>query len=128
MINLLFIWFSIGVAIAAIEKGKWIPNAGAIGRALVLGIFSITVLIYAIKHGIHGFGFKDFVLRKGMLYDGSHLRLPNTTALRGTVIEAEPLDGVPVLLDVDGEQPGRLPARFTILPGALRARMPRIDA
>jgi diacylglycerol kinase family enzyme len=59
-----------------------------------------------------------------MLYDGTHLRLPNTTVLRGTVVEAEPLDGEPVLLDVDGEQPGRLPARFTILPGALRVRAP----
>ena len=90
------------------------------GASLDDGLFDVTVW--------KGFGFKDFVLRKGMLYDGSHLRLPNTTALRGMVIEAEPLDGVPVLLDVDGEQPGRLPARFTILPGALRARMPRIDA
>jgi diacylglycerol kinase (ATP) len=80
------------------------------------GLFDVTVW--------KGLGLKDFVLRKGMLYDGTHLRLPNTTTLRGVVVEAEPMDGVPVLLDVDGEQPGRLPARFTILPGALWVRTP----
>jgi diacylglycerol kinase family enzyme len=38
-------------------------------------------------------------------------------------VEAEPVDDAPVLLDVDGEQPGRLPARFTMIPGALRVRV-----
>jgi diacylglycerol kinase (ATP) len=75
-----------------------------------------------------GIGLSDFVLKKGMLYDGSHVRLPNTHTLRVATIEAEPLCAEPVLLDVDGEQPGMLPARFTVLPGALRARVAaRID-
>ena len=39
------------------------------------------------------------------------------------IVEAEPVDEAPVLLDVDGEQPGRLPARITMLPGALRVRV-----
>ncbi len=55
--KLLFIWFSITVAIVSIQKGKWIPNAGAIARILVLGFFSLTLLIYAEKHGLHGFAF-----------------------------------------------------------------------
>lgn len=84
------------------------------------GIFDVTVW--------KGLGFKDFALKKGMLYDGSHVRLPNTTTLRARVVEAEPLGDEPVLLDVDGEQPGMLPARFTLLAGALRARAPTVDA
>ncbi len=60
-----------------------------------------------------------------MLYDGTHVRLPNTLTLRATVVEAEPLGSAPVLLDIDGEQPGRLPARFTMVPGALRVRVAR---
>jgi YegS/Rv2252/BmrU family lipid kinase len=84
------------------------------------GLFDVTVW--------KGLGLTDFVLRKGMLYDGTHVRLRNTTVLRGTVVEAEPLDDEPVLLDVDGEGPGMLPARFTLLPGALRARAPAGDA
>jgi len=57
--KLLFIWFSIGVAIAAIEKGKWIPNAGAIARVLVLGFFTLTLVVYAVKNGVSGFGVGD---------------------------------------------------------------------
>ena len=33
-----FIWISIGVAIVSLKHGKWIPNAGAIVRFLVLGL------------------------------------------------------------------------------------------
>ncbi len=57
--KLLFIWFSIGVAIAAIEKGKWIPNAGAIARVLVLGFFTLTLVVYAAKNGVEGFAAGD---------------------------------------------------------------------
>ena len=43
-----------------VKHGKWIPNAGAIVRFLVLGFFSLTVVVYAIKHGVHGYGLGDF--------------------------------------------------------------------
>jgi amino acid transporter len=44
----------------SLKHGKWIPNAGAIVRFLVLGFFSLTVVVYAIKHGVHGYGLGDF--------------------------------------------------------------------
>jgi amino acid transporter len=53
--KLIFIWISIGVAIVSLRYGKWIPNAGAILRGVVLGFFSLTVIIYGIKHGVAGF-------------------------------------------------------------------------
>jgi glutamate:GABA antiporter len=53
--KLLFIWISIGVAIVSLRYGKWIPNAGAIVRGVVLGFFSLTVIIYGFKHGVAGF-------------------------------------------------------------------------
>jgi amino acid transporter len=53
--KLIFIWISIGVAIISLRHGKWIPNFGAILRFAVLGFFSITVIIYGIKHGVAGF-------------------------------------------------------------------------
>jgi YegS/Rv2252/BmrU family lipid kinase len=71
-----------------------------------------------------GLGFKDFLVRRGMLYDGSHVRLPNTRRVRARVVEAEPVDGAEVQLDVDGEHLGRLPARWTIVPGGLRVKVP----
>jgi amino acid transporter len=55
----IFIWISIGVAIVSLRYGKWIPNLGAVLRIVVLGFFSITVLIYGIKHGFAGFSVSD---------------------------------------------------------------------
>jgi glutamate:GABA antiporter len=68
--KLLFIWFSITVAIISLRRGKWIPNAGAIARFVVLGFFSITVLIYAIKHGVHGYAAGDFKPTDGAIFLG----------------------------------------------------------
>jgi len=70
-----------------------------------------------------GLGIADFVTKKRMLYDGTHVTLPNTQVLRARTVEAEAAGDAPVLLDVDGEQPGRLPVRIEILPGALRVRV-----
>ena len=42
--KIVFIWISIGVAIISLRYGKWIPNAGAILRYIVLGFFSLTVI------------------------------------------------------------------------------------
>src|SRR3954453_6749911 len=57
--KLLFIWFSIGVAIASLQRGKWIPNVGAFMRLFVMGFFTLTGIIYAIDHGVHGFPVSD---------------------------------------------------------------------
>ena len=54
--KLAFIWFSIGVAIAALKRGKWIPNFGAIMRFFIVILFSVTVIIYGIKNGFAGSG------------------------------------------------------------------------
>ena len=53
--KLVFIWISIGVAIISLRYGKWIPNFGALLRFFVLGFFSLTTIIYGIKHGFAGF-------------------------------------------------------------------------
>ena len=68
-------------------------------------------------------GITDFITKKSMLYDGTHVKLSNTAVHRGRLVEVEPRDGAQVLVDVDGEQPGALPARFDLLPGALRIRL-----
>jgi len=53
--GLVFIWLSIGVAIISLRYGKWIPNLGAILRGVVLGFFSLTMIIYGAKHGFSNF-------------------------------------------------------------------------
>src|SRR5207248_11193269 len=35
--------------------GKQSPNLGAYMRVFVLGCFTLTVIVYAFKHGVHGF-------------------------------------------------------------------------
>ena len=60
LFKMAFIWVTVFVAIIALRRGKWIPNLGAIVRIGVLGLFSLTVVIYAIEHGVHGYGVSDF--------------------------------------------------------------------
>jgi amino acid transporter len=57
--KLSFIWISIGVAIVSLRYGKWIPNFGALLRFIVLGFFSLTVIVYGFKHGVAGFQFSQ---------------------------------------------------------------------
>ena len=56
IIALAFVWLSIIAAITSFSVGKWLPTAGAMARFLLLGLFTITVLIYAAKNGAHGLG------------------------------------------------------------------------
>lgn len=55
-----------------------------------------------------------------LLYSGAHLKHPNVTVYRGQKIEAKPVSNQPIYLDVEGEQPGSLPATFEVVPKALR--------
>lgn len=62
-------------------------------------------------------------MRSGSIYRGAHLDFEEVTALTATRVTAEPADGADeVLLDVDGEAPGRLPATFEIVPKTIRLR------
>jgi amino acid transporter len=40
--------------------GKWLPTAGAFARFILLGLFTISVIIYAAKHGAHGLGASSY--------------------------------------------------------------------
>lgn len=78
----------------------------------------------------------------GTVYRGAHLGLPAVTFVRGRTIVAEPVTGAgpearspkpgaecpqpeasAVLLDIDGEGVGRLPATFDLVPRALHVRV-----
>jgi YegS/Rv2252/BmrU family lipid kinase len=68
------------------------------------------------------FGFSDLLLRGLDIYSGKHVTNPKVSVHRAKRVEATPTEGGEVLLDVDGEQPGRLPATFEIISGGLRVR------
>lgn len=57
------------------------------------------------------------------IYRGSHPGRPGVHVGRGRVVQAEPLRADrEVLIDMDGETPGRLPLEARILPSAVRIR------
>jgi len=65
-----------------------------------------------------GFGLADFVLKRRALYDGSHRNEHGARLLRAQKVSASSHGRV--LLEVDGESVGRLPATIEILPGSLQ--------
>ena len=58
------------------------------------------------------------------LYLGTHLGLQQVHHAQATRVSARAADDKPVLLEVDGELVGTLPASFEIKPQALRVRVP----
>jgi len=67
-------------------------------------------------------GCMDLLTGGGDLREGTHVNGPKVKVVRARSVTATPMGPEPVLIDVDGEGPGRLPARFEILPGALTLR------
>jgi diacylglycerol kinase family enzyme len=61
-----------------------------------------------------------------LLYFGAHLSMPEVQHALAARITASPIDkDRRVVLELDGELPGFLPATFQIIPRALRIRCPR---
>ncbi|CAM5277903.1 APC family permease [Streptomyces griseorubiginosus] len=58
--TLVFVWVGVLAAILSFDVGKWIPTVGAWSRFLLLGLFTVTVVVYGVQHGLHGFGLGDF--------------------------------------------------------------------
>lgn len=74
-------------------------------------------------------GFGELLTSGRRLYKGTHLAMDKVSARRARVVEAEPIEpGAVVELDVDGENPGRLPARFELVPAALWMVVPAAPA
>lgn len=67
----------------------------------------------------------DILANGYKLYTGTHLSLERVYHSSARLVTIHPAkDTDLVALEVDGELPGRLPASFEILPGALRVRCP----
>jgi len=77
------------------------------------GLFDVTIW--------SGYRLTDFVLKSASLYSGAHVKNKGTRTLRCKQLVAE--SDQEVLIDCDGEQPGKLPCRMTILPGAIRLKV-----
>ncbi len=104
----------------AVPDGEYLIGAIANGRIFGKGMkiapgaslddgFFDNVLVRSMK-------FLEFCLNGWKLMNGSHLSHPKISLVRGKKVEAVPVDDEPVLLELDGEQLGRLPAVFEIFP------------
>ena len=65
----------------------------------------------------------DFVTTAPKLYRGTHVHHPKVEVLRSRTVTVESDEPLPI--ELDGEQVGTTPARWEIVPGALRIRTPR---
>jgi glutamate:GABA antiporter len=54
--GLIFVWAGIATVIMALKFGKWVATGGAVIRVALMAFFTLTVIFYAIGHGVHGFG------------------------------------------------------------------------
>jgi diacylglycerol kinase (ATP) len=72
------------------------------------GLFDIVM--------VKGMKFMEFCRHGWKIFRGTHLSHPKISLIRGRTIEAIPEEGVEVLLELDGEQLGTLPATFEINP------------
>ena len=54
--GLIFIWAGIASVITALKFGKWVATGGAVLRVVLMAFFTLTVIFYAVGHGVHGFG------------------------------------------------------------------------
>lgn len=79
------------------------------------GLFDVVLIGDATK--------VDFLRTFPKIYRGRHLSHPKIELLRGRSLTVDSPDPLPIVLD--GEQPGTTPARFELVPGALRLRVPR---
>ena len=104
--------------------GKWLPTAGAFARFLLLGLFTVSVVIYATKHGVHGLGAGYFTPTAGgfvalvgvLLFNYVGFELPNSAGEEMTrpaarrAVRDRPLRRSPRFLLYAGAGP-RHPAR-----------------
>lgn len=52
LICLLLTWITVGVNIVALDVGKWVPNAGALFKALIMAVIGFGGFVYAFNHGV----------------------------------------------------------------------------
>ena len=65
---------------------------------------------------------RDFVTTAPKIYKGTYLEHPKVELLRSRAVSVDAPERLPI--ELDGEQVGTTPARFEIVPAALRVRVP----
>ena len=51
--SLVFVWAAVLAAILSLNVGKWIPTLGAWARIALPSFFTLSVILFALQHGLH---------------------------------------------------------------------------
>lgn len=106
---------SLPITNCAFANGRFFGAGMQVAPSAQLDDGALDVTIWA------GFGWMDFIRKRHTLYDGSHVREPGTEVLR--IQRATATSDSTVLLELDGESAGRLPAQLEVLAGAVRLKV-----
>jgi YegS/Rv2252/BmrU family lipid kinase len=106
---------SLAITNCAFGNGRFFGAGMQVAPAAELDDGVLDVTIWS------GFGLLDFIRKRQALYDGSHVRLPGAQVLRTR--RAKATSESTVLLELDGESAGRLPAQLQLLPEAIRLKV-----
>ncbi|MCW2953851.1 MAG: putative amino acid permease [Conexibacter sp.] len=60
LFGIVFVWFAVWASILSFGIGKWVSTIGGWVRIALLSFFTISVIVYAIDHGVHGVGAGGF--------------------------------------------------------------------
>lgn len=98
----------------AVANGRYFGGAMMVAPNAEVddGVFDVVCL--------GDFGKLEFLAKGMRIYKGGHITDPKVSVRRARVVDAEPTHpGEAVEIDLDGDNLGTLPARFTVLPRAL---------
>lgn len=105
------------VAIVCVANGRYFGGGMKIAPAAKLNDGRLDIITVA------HLSLMQLLAKSYRIYSGTHLELKEVAFARVKKLCATSVDeNQKVLLEVDGETPGRLPATFEILPSALRIR------
>jgi diacylglycerol kinase (ATP) len=102
-------------ALVVAANGKYFGSGMMIAPDASIDDGLLDVLVYRAE------GKLRMVLDFNLIYRGAHVSLPRVRIKKCRWFEVEPV-GEAAILEVDGESPGRIPARFEVLPAALTLR------
>jgi YegS/Rv2252/BmrU family lipid kinase len=106
------------VLMVAVGNGKFFGGGMKICPSAQLDSGVLDVVV------VGDFTRMDVLTKVGRLFEGTHLALEDVTATTARKLAAAPVEADAVVpLELDGETPGRLPATFEVVPGALRVRL-----
>ncbi len=108
---------TVAINVVAVANGRYFGSGMCVAPDALThdGHFDVTIW--------SGYTLGDFLLKSKGIYSGEHVTWKGTRRLQCRTFEAESGDERQVLVEVDGEVPGRLPAKMTLLPGAIRLKV-----